>query len=113
MIHAGAFGWNHSDMNVAKLTNFNVEFANLTALSPNLFDTSELETAKLGGNQWNCICDMMWILDSDADLDQGSKIPVYSYVQIFHTIFFFNKQMTVHLSDVSTTIKGDRNAQKI
>uniref|UniRef100_F1L2C8 Leucine-rich repeat-containing protein 70 n=1 Tax=Ascaris suum TaxID=6253 RepID=F1L2C8_ASCSU len=78
MIHAGAFGWNHSDMNVAKLTNFNVEFANLTALSPNLFDTSELETAKLGGNQWNCICDMMWILDSDADLDQGSKIPVCS-----------------------------------
>uniref|UniRef100_A0A914S0M9 Uncharacterized protein n=1 Tax=Parascaris equorum TaxID=6256 RepID=A0A914S0M9_PAREQ len=83
MIHAGAFGWNHSGMNVAKLTNFNVEFANLTALSPNLFDTSELETAKLGGNRWNCICDMMWILGSHADFDQGSKMPIRLILSLF------------------------------
>ncbi|VDM43658.1 unnamed protein product [Toxocara canis] len=78
MVHTSAFGWNHSDMTIPKLISFNVEFANLTALSSNLLDTSKLETLKLGGNRWNCICDMAWVIDADIDLNQGSKTPICS-----------------------------------
>ncbi|VDK48029.1 unnamed protein product [Anisakis simplex] len=59
-------------------THINVEFANLTHLSSNLLDTNNLVMLKLGGNEWNCICDMVWIFDAGVQLDQGSKIPITS-----------------------------------
>lgn len=62
-------------MRLPTLTNFDLEFANLSYLPHDLLDFRHIKYLKLGGNPWDCSCTMAWLLEFGLDLNQGSRTP--------------------------------------